>query len=156
MARGKPILATADSHFSERRPLLESTSSPGLICFFGLVYLAYGTWLLISARRLRARGVRVPGVITGLVQSRDPDSSTCKPIFRFTTLEGHEVEVTSKFGEASPPQPGDRVSILYDPQKLRHARIDTGGQRGSAMGRILTGFGLLLVTLSVLITLNIV
>ncbi|MEV4176029.1 DUF3592 domain-containing protein [Nonomuraea sp. NPDC049709] len=135
---------------------MESTSSPALLCFFGLAYLAYGIWLLISARRLRARGVRVSGVITALVQSRDPDSPTRKPIFRFTTLEGHEVEVTSKFGEANPPRPGDRVTILYDPQKLRHARIDTGGQRGSTMGWLVTGSGLLFVILSVLITLNIV
>ncbi|MEV1001844.1 DUF3592 domain-containing protein [Nonomuraea sp. NPDC050202] len=135
---------------------MESTSAPELLCFFGLAYLAWGIWLLISTRRLRARGVRVPGVITGLVRSRDPDSSTSRPIFRFTTLEGHEVEATSKFGEADPPRPGDRVTILYDPQKLRHARIDTGGQRGSTLGQILTGAGLLFVTLSLLITLDII
>ncbi|MEU9831688.1 hypothetical protein AB0D67_09105 [Streptosporangium sp. NPDC048047] len=36
------------------------------------------------------------------MRSRDPDSSTCSPIFRFAALEGHEVEVTSKFDEANP------------------------------------------------------
>jgi hypothetical protein len=95
-------------------------------------------------------------VVTGLVRSRDPDSSTCRPIFRFTTLEGHEVEVTSKHGEVSPPQPGDRVTILYDPRKPRHALIDTSGQRGSGMGWTMTAFGLLLATLSVLAALNII
>ncbi|WP_433499728.1 DUF3592 domain-containing protein [Sphaerimonospora sp. CA-214678] len=95
-------------------------------------------------------------MITGLVRSRDPDSPTCRPVFRFTTLEGHEVEVTSRFGEADPPQPGDRVTILYDPRKRRKARIDAGGQDGSAMGRILIGLGLLLTALGVLSALDIV
>ncbi|MEU9831689.1 hypothetical protein AB0D67_09110 [Streptosporangium sp. NPDC048047] len=45
--------------------------------------------------------------------------------------------------------------ILYDPQKPRHARIDTGGQRGSTMGWILTGLGLL-ATLGVLTAVDIV
>lgn len=135
---------------------MESTSSPGLLVVFGLAYLAGGAWMLISVRRLRARGVRVPGVIIGLVPSRDPDMHTFRPVFRFTTLEGHEVEVASKFGEAGPPRPGDRVTIIYDPQKVRHARIDTSGQRGSTWGWILTGSGLLLVTLGILSSLNIV
>ncbi|MFF0307020.1 DUF3592 domain-containing protein [Streptosporangium sp. NPDC004379] len=56
---------------------------------------------------------------------------------------------------SQPPRPGDRVMILYDPQKPRHARIDTGGQRGSTMGWILTGLGLL-ATLGVLTAVDIV
>ncbi|SMC85761.1 hypothetical protein SAMN05660733_02161 [Lentzea albidocapillata] len=35
--------------------------------FFGLVWTAYGAWLLIRARRLRARWAQIPGVITDLV-----------------------------------------------------------------------------------------
>ncbi|SMC85765.1 Protein of unknown function [Lentzea albidocapillata] len=87
--------------------------------------------------------------------SCDRESPTARPIFRFTTLEGHEVEVTSKYGETNPPQPGDRVTILYTPQKPQHAVINTGGQRGSTMGWALTAVGLVLVTLGVLAALDI-
>ncbi|WP_055478141.1 DUF3592 domain-containing protein [Sphaerimonospora mesophila] len=120
-----------------------------------MALLVCGAWIVINARRFRARAVRVPGVITGLVRSSDPDSPTCRPVFRFTTLEGHEVEVTSGFGEAHPPQPGDRVTILYNPRKPRKARIDTSGQTGSAMGWIVIGLGLLLVALGVLSALDV-
>lgn len=105
---------------------------------------------------MRARGVAVPGVVTGLVRSTDNDGHTFRPIFRFTTLQGHELELTSKYGEASPPRPGETVTILYDPQKPRHALIDTGGQRGSRMGWIVTVLGLFLAALSVLTALDVV
>lgn len=124
---------------------MDSTSSPDALFVVGLVNLAFGAWLLIRARRLRARGVQVPGVVTGLVRSRNNDSPTSRPIFRFTTLEGHELEVTSDMGEGRPPQPGDRVTILYDPQKPRYAVIATSGQRGLILGWIVTVLGLLCV-----------
>ncbi|MEV0363099.1 DUF3592 domain-containing protein [Nocardia fusca] len=120
-----------------------------------MVYTAYGAWLLFSVRRHRSRSVQVPGVVTGLVRSRDPDSYTSRPIFRFTTVEGHEVEVTSRHGEASPPQPGDSVTILYDRREPRRAVIDTSGQRGSTLGWLLTALGLFLLTMSVLTALDI-
>jgi hypothetical protein len=134
---------------------LESSSSPAGLGFLGVVWTAYGAWLLFSVRRHRSRSVQVPGVVTGLVRSRDPDSPTSRPIFRFTTVEGHEVEVTSRSGEASPPQPGDSVTILYDRRKPRRAVIDTSGQRGSTLGWLLTGLGLVLLTMSVLSALDI-
>lgn len=98
----------------------------------------------------------MPGVITDLVRSRDPDSRTSRPIFRFTTVEGDEVEVTSSYGEVSPPEPGESVTVLYDPDKPRRAHIDTSGQRGSAMGWALTALGLFLGALSVLTALDII
>lgn len=134
---------------------MDSTSSPEALGFFGLAWTTCGAWMVIRARRHRARWAQVSGVITGLVRSRDPDSPTVRPIFRFTTLDGHEIEVTSKYGETNPPQPGDRVTILYAPRKPGHAIINTGGQRGSTMGWALTAFGLLLTTLGVLTALNI-
>ena len=117
--------------------------------------MTYGAWLVIRARRLRARWAQVPGVITDLVHSCDREKPTARPIFRFTTHEGHEVEVTSKYGETNPPQPGDHVTILYTPQKPGQAVINTGGQRGSTMGWALTAIGILLVALGVLAALNI-
>ncbi|SIS03901.1 DUF3592 domain-containing protein [Micromonospora avicenniae] len=94
-------------------------------------------------------------MITDLVPSRDPDDRVSWPIFRFTTVEGHEVEVTSSFGEGRPPQPADGITILYDPRKPHRAIINTSGQSGSSMGWILTALGLFLTTLSVLTALNI-
>ncbi|MEV0592438.1 DUF3592 domain-containing protein [Nonomuraea cavernae] len=118
--------------------------------------LACGVWLLRRSRRFRARGVRVPGVVTGLERSSDPDSNACYPIFRFTTRDGQEFEITSRYGESKPPQPGDRVTVLYDPDRQRNARIDTGGQDGSTMGRWVVGIGLFLITLGVLTAFEII
>ncbi|MGN9907561.1 DUF3592 domain-containing protein [Phytohabitans sp. LJ34] len=94
-------------------------------------------------------------MVTGLVRSRDPDSPSVRPIFRFTTLEGHPVEVTSKYGETNPPQPGARVTILYAPEDSGRAVINSSGQRGSTMGWTFTALGLFLVTLGALSALNV-
>ncbi|MFC5818696.1 DUF3592 domain-containing protein [Nonomuraea harbinensis] len=135
---------------------MESTSSPGLLFVLGLANLACGVWLLRRARRFRAHGVRVPGLVTGLERSRDPDSKACYPVFRFTTRDGQEVEITSRYGESRPPRPGDRVTVLYDPAKQRNARIDTGGQDGSTMGKWVVGIGLFLITLGALTAFTII
>ncbi|WP_020542408.1 DUF3592 domain-containing protein [Nonomuraea coxensis] len=127
-----------------------------MLLIFGSANLACGVWLLRRARRFRARGVRVPGMVIGLERSRDPDSKACFPIFRFTTCVGQKVEITSRHGESRPPQPGDRVMVLYDPEKPRNARIDSGGQDGSAMGRWVVGIGLFLITLGVLTAFTII
>lgn len=133
-----------------------ATSTDGLGLFFGLVNLAFGAWLVLSARRFRTRGIRVPGVVTGLERSDDPQRPTSRPIFRFTTLDGRELVVASRFGEVDPPQPGDHVTVLYLPHKPQRARIDTGGQRGSAVGWIVMGFGVLLTVLFVLNALSVI
>lgn len=135
---------------------VESTSSPTGLLLVGLFNLACGAWLLMRARRFRARAVRVPGVVTGLERSRDPDSNARFPVFRFTTAEGEELEVTSRHGESRPPQPGERVTVLYDPARERDARIDTGGQDGSTMGRWVVGIGGFLVTLGVLASFGVI
>ncbi|QYC37809.1 hypothetical protein Nocox_00865 [Nonomuraea coxensis DSM 45129] len=46
--------------------------------------------------------------------------------------------------------------VLYDPEKPRNARIDSGGQDGSAMGRWVVGIGLFLITLGVLTAFTII
>ncbi|MFF4614776.1 DUF3592 domain-containing protein [Nonomuraea jabiensis] len=127
-----------------------------MLLIFGLANLSCGIWLLLRARRFRARRVRVPGMVIGLERSRDPDSNACFPIFRFTIYGGQEVEITSRHGESRPPQPGDRVMVFYDPEKPRNARIDTAGQDGSSMGRWAVGIGLFLITLGVLTAFKII
>jgi hypothetical protein len=127
-----------------------------MLFIVGLANLACGVWLLRGARRLRTLGIRASALVTGLRRSSDPDSNACFPIFRFTTREGQEVEITSLYGESKPPQPGDRVTILYDPENQRNARIDTGGQDGSTMGRIVMGIGIFLITLGALSAFNVI
>jgi hypothetical protein len=62
--------------------------SPGAIVLIGLTLVAFGGWLLISAWRIRARGVRVPGTVLGCNESAgDSGTPMYQPIFRFTTLE---------------------------------------------------------------------
>lgn len=112
-----------------------------MLLIIGLANLAGGAWILRGARQ----EVRVPGVVTGLKRSSDPDGKASFPVFRFTTREGEEVEMTSRQGESRPPRPGDR-----------NARIETAGQDGSAMGRLVAGMGLFLIAVGVLTTLEII
>ncbi|MCA2187195.1 DUF3592 domain-containing protein [Nonomuraea cavernae] len=90
-----------------------------MLFILGLANLACGVWILRRPQRFRARGVRVPGVVTGLERSSDPDSNACYPVFRFTTRDGQRVEITSRYGESKPPQPGDRVTVLLTSQIKR-------------------------------------
>lgn len=125
-------------------------SNPGALFAFGLLHMTLGVLMVWNARRFRARAIQVPGVVVGLVKSSDPDSRARRPIFRYTTLEGLELEVVSKWGEPNPPQPGERVTVYYDPKKHRNARIGTGGQSGFEMGWVIFGFGSLLTAVGVL------
>ncbi|MFG1944882.1 DUF3592 domain-containing protein [Nonomuraea sp. NPDC048826] len=127
-----------------------------MLFILGSANLAFGVWTLRRAQRFRDRGIRVSGLVTGLERSSDPDSNACYPVFRFTTRDGREVEITSRYGESKPPRPGDHVTVLYDPEKERNARIDTGGQDGSTIGMWVVGIGLFLITLGVLTTFRIV
>lgn len=130
-------------------------SAPGGLTFFGVVSTSIGILLLANARRRRARWIRVPGLVTDLVPSSDPDSPAKFPTFRFTTTEGHEVKIKSGRGENNPPRPGDNVTVLYDPKEPQRAVIDTTGQSDISMGRWLIGFGLVLLTLDVLTILGV-
>lgn len=117
-----------------------------LAALAGLSIMAFGVGVLIDAFRLRARGIRVPGVIVGGTGGNE----SYTPIFRFTTLDGRQVEVGSFYGQTTPPQPGERITVVYDPENVRKARILTNGQDGTVAGFFLIGFGLLFVILPVL------
>ncbi|WP_165970160.1 DUF3592 domain-containing protein [Nonomuraea terrae] len=128
-----------------------SSATPSSAVVLGLVLVAFGGWQLISARRIRARGVRVPGVVIGYKQvAGGGEEPLSRPVFRFTTLEGHELEVTSRTGEPRGYLPDERIEVLYNPQKPERARIDNAGQRGSTMGWIVTTMGVFVLAVGVL------
>ena len=128
----------------------DSSANPPALVLVGAGWVIVGALFMINARRRRLRSVQVPGMVIGQKIGSGENGLVYFPSFRFTTIEGNEVEVTSSYGGGSAPQPGQNVTVLYDPRKPQRAKIDTPDQTGLAMGRILFGFGLVLTVLGVL------
>lgn len=125
---------------------MHSTGDTVFAWVFGLGLLAWGIWDLRSVRKLRARGIRVPGVVVGSEMVENLE----RPVFRFTTIDGQEVEVTSAYGQAKPLKPGDRVTVRYDPENVQNAHICTRVQEGTAMGWVQVIFELVITAALVL------
>jgi Protein of unknown function (DUF3592) len=109
-----------------------------------------------EAREFRTGAARVPGVVVDLHWETMParrdsaEGSPCRrvamPIFRFHTLEGHPVVVTSPVG-TNPPRhrPGGAVTVVYDPDDPSRARIEGALGDGSLLAACLIGVGVLLL-----------
>jgi len=127
---------------------------------FGVVFGTIGIVLLIQTRRFLARALRVPGVVVDLVRSYSRSSNgggstTYRPVFRFQTYEGMDVEVTGNMGTNPPPaRPGEQVNVLYDPGNPRNARLDKRGQRGGFVSWIFIGFGVVFTAIGVGLTIG--
>lgn len=100
---------------------------------FGLIFFLGGAWQLFIRWRRRRHYQRVPGVIVGRRATRgevgpasDTSTNSRAAIFRFTTLDGREVETESNVQSWPGPKPGKRVMVIYDPQSPYDAE-PTGG-----------------------------
>lgn len=120
---------------------------------FVVVGLVCGAVLVVIVRKNRAflaRAQRAPGVVVGLGRGSSMGSGpndtmrrSFAPVFRFTTIDGREVEVRSSV-ESNPPtyRPGDQVTVLYDPAAPEKAKLDKFSERGgleTLVMSILTG-----------------
>ncbi|GIH23888.1 hypothetical protein Aph01nite_21980 [Acrocarpospora phusangensis] len=119
-----------------------------LIEFLGLHLLARGRDVLATARGFHSRAVPGQGEVIRLRTSREgvPQhprySHVYHPVLRFTTADGVRVEAESPVGaNPAPAQPGDTVSILYDPANPHHVRINDLKGRGTLVGGILIALG---------------
>lgn len=130
---------------------------------FGVGFGALGVVLLVRYRQFLARALRVPGVVVTLIASRSSSSGpgrsnggiTYRPVFRFQTYEGMDVEVTSNTGSNPPPaREGEQVNVLYDPADPRKARLDKFGQRGGFIGWIFVAFGVVFTAIGVGLTIG--
>lgn len=91
-----------------------------------VVLLAIGAVTLVHAVRFVQGAERATGTVIDL-DSETSDGGggdlVYYPRVRFTTAEGQTVEFRSSSGSSSPPDVGDSVEVLYDPDDPHDAQL---------------------------------
>jgi hypothetical protein len=107
----------------------------------GVVTALAGGVLSIGARRFRKRAERVEGEVVRLRPSRSRNGRIVYyPTVRFTTVYGQRVEAESPLGGTPPPaMPGDKVPIMYDPDRPTRVRVGDAAANGFLAGMIFLG-----------------
>lgn len=91
----------------------------------GLGLLGGGAWVARHAVDLRARAVRADGEVVGMLASRDDDGTMWAPRVRFRLPNGQSVDFVSSVRTKPPAYAaGDKVVVLYEPERPSEARID--------------------------------
>ena len=91
----------------------------------GLVFAVMGSWELIDANRIAIAGDRAQGTVIELQRSHGRRTSY-KPIVGFETPDGETHTFVHPLGSRpSVYAAGDRVAVLYDPERPRRAVIDS-------------------------------
>lgn len=97
---------------------------PPLFLVLGVVFLVVAVVTFVLTLRFVAGAERVTGTVTDVSRETDSEGEVLfYPVVRFTTAEGRTLEFRSSTGSSSPPQPGDRVEVLYDPDDPQDARL---------------------------------
>lgn len=122
---------------------------------FGLIFFLTGVWQLFIRWRRRRHYHRVPGVIVGRRATRGevgpaPNTSTSSraATFRFTTLDGQEIETESNVQSWPGPKPGKRVMVVYDPQSPYDAEPTGGFVFTTGIGVVAVVFGAVVIVAS--------
>ena len=74
---------------------------------------------------------RAVGVVTGHTSRSthhvdDPPGRVFFPSVRFRTADSRTVEFENKLGTNAPPRVGERVTVLYDPERPEEAKVAFG------------------------------
>ena len=137
-------------------------NNPGvLMLIFGGGFAVIGGLMLRQQIRLRRKGVRVMGTVTrieeqtmrGVTGADRAPSTTYKPVVRFHTQAGEEIETVTNVGMPWAGHPaGEAVPVMYDPADPAHAEIDTSGRRGllTLLGLLMLLGGLALVVVGIM------
>jgi hypothetical protein len=91
----------------------------------GLVMLVVTVWLNVRERSFAARAARATGIVTELERGRGSSGGRLYyPVIGFLTASGDSVSFRSSIGSSPPSyQPGEAVTVLYDPADPTNARI---------------------------------
>ena len=77
-----------------------------------LIYFAYRNYY--STKELINQGVKTTAVVIDLLEIRGDDSSTYKPVFKFTNRAGTEVTFKSQISSSPAPYKiGDKIHVMY-------------------------------------------
>jgi Protein of unknown function (DUF3592) len=94
------------------------------VCFgLAAVLLVIGAATLVDAARFVRGAERTTGTVIDLDSRTSDGGLVHHPIVRFTAADGRTVEFTSSSGSSSPPDVGDRVEVLYDPDDPQDAQL---------------------------------
>lgn len=117
----------------------------------GLVLAVAGAVGLFADHRLTRNGQRVTGTVVDIQRKPGSDGPTSRPILGFRTLDGREMRVPAR--TSGRPQPGQQVSVIYDPRHPATAEIDTRAGRGIVLLIVVTlvGAGVLAYGVSALL-----
>jgi hypothetical protein len=93
----------------------------------GIGLLVAGAATFVHTLRFVERAERATGTVIDLSEVIDRSEGSISvvyhPVVRFTTAEGRTVEFRSPSGSSSPPDVGDRVGVLYDPDDPQDAEL---------------------------------
>ena len=97
----------------------------------GMVFAAVGVWGMYRDWRLNRAGERVPGVVVDLRwESGVGNSDMCYLVIEFRTVDCRVIQTSTRIGSGSPMAGlGDRVDVLYDPNKPERVSINTWSGR---------------------------
>lgn len=107
-------------------PLPHALAYLGLVVL-GLLQLLLARWLAGNMRELVAKGKRAPGRFVGSSSAQSPTTgaSSTYSVVAFTADDGREGEVQRKVGLAWGRRRGGEVTVIYDPDDLENATIES-------------------------------
>ena len=109
----------------------------GALCIAGAgaIGLGVSAFAFVSTQRFRRSAVRADGTVVELVESRSASSGDFGsgrfyyPRFQFRTQDGQQIAIKSDIGNSPAAfEVGEKVVVLYDPNKPVDAQIDTVSQ----------------------------
>lgn len=130
---------------------------PLLFVAFGLLFCCVGVRVVLTGRRLRETGVRVPGIVVrNQWSSGNQSGGTYHPVMRFTTADGRDLEIRSDVGSnPAHVSEGAQVTVVYDPMNPEKARIDSMMGRGGAVGVLFVTIGAIITLVAAVISVNV-
>jgi hypothetical protein len=97
---------------------------PRFFLVLGVVFLVVAVVTLVLTLRFVAGAEHATGTVIDLSRETDSEGEVVfYPIVSFTTAKGRTLEFRSSTSSSFPPQPGDRVEVLYDPDDPQDARL---------------------------------
>jgi hypothetical protein len=95
---------------------------------FGWLWLFLDRWRRRRLERLRRVGYKTSGVVVDYeyLHSTSMDSPVPVPVVQFQAPDGRLVTASSDVAGMAAPRKGDRVTVLFDPDRPKQVHIDSG------------------------------
>ena len=103
-------------------------ATAGWLMVVGSLWLLYGRWKRRRLERLRQVGYKTSGVVVGhdYIHSTLMDAPVPVPLVQFQAPDGRLVTASSDVAGMDAPSKGDRVTVLFDPDRPKQVHIDSG------------------------------